>query len=61
MSIPKKIYVHIMETIGANLPRIRCIAWNPLGTLVATGSSDKALRVCKLYPKLRFPWNRHSL
>jgi THO complex subunit 3 len=24
---------------------LRCIAWNPLGTLVATGSADKTLRV----------------
>lgn len=26
---------------------LRCIAWNPLGTLVATGSSSKTLRVCE--------------
>lgn len=25
--------------------RIRCIDWNPLGTLVATGAADKTLRV----------------
>ncbi|KAM3518035.1 hypothetical protein NHJ13051_008490, partial [Beauveria bassiana] len=29
---------------GAN-NNLRCIAWNPLGTLVATGSSSKTLRV----------------
>lgn len=34
-------------TCNANYPyRLRSIAWNPLGTLVATGSSDKTLRVC---------------
>lgn len=29
---------------GAN-NNLRCIAWNPLGTLIATGSSNKTLRV----------------
>jgi hypothetical protein len=27
--------------------RLRTIAWNPLGNLVATGSVDKTLRVCE--------------
>ncbi|KJZ79125.1 hypothetical protein HIM_01276 [Hirsutella minnesotensis 3608] len=30
---------------------IRSIAWNPLGTLVATGSVDKTLRVCTSFPQ----------
>ncbi|KAM0563887.1 hypothetical protein ACHAPJ_000094 [Fusarium lateritium] len=30
---------------GSNPHSLRCIAWNPLGTLVATGSSEKTLRV----------------
>ncbi|PHH68829.1 hypothetical protein CDD80_7209 [Ophiocordyceps camponoti-rufipedis] len=30
---------------GAGSHSIRCMAWNPLGTLVATGSIDKTLRV----------------
>ncbi|KND90459.1 THO complex subunit 3 [Tolypocladium ophioglossoides CBS 100239] len=30
---------------GAGTHSIRSIAWNPLGTLVATGSADKTLRV----------------
>jgi THO complex subunit 3 len=30
---------------------LRSIAWNPLGTLIATGSADKTLRVCmELFP-----------
>lgn len=29
--------------------RLRAIAWNPLGTLVATGSADKTLRVCTFH------------
>lgn len=28
---------------------LRSIAWNPLGTLVATGAADKTLRVCEYY------------
>lgn len=32
---------------GSSSTTIRTIAWNPLGNLVATGSSDKTLRVCK--------------
>ncbi|KEY67491.1 hypothetical protein S7711_02411 [Stachybotrys chartarum IBT 7711] len=30
---------------GANSHSLRSIAWNPLGTLIATGSADKTLRV----------------
>ncbi|ELQ37795.1 WD repeat-containing protein [Pyricularia oryzae Y34] len=30
---------------GSNIGTIRTIAWNPTGSLVATGSSDKTLRV----------------
>lgn len=33
---------------------IRSIAWNPVGSLVATGSSDKTLRVCESFR--RFAW-----
>lgn len=29
--------------------RLRAIAWNPPGSLIATGSSDRTLRVCE-YP-----------
>ncbi|RSM16436.1 hypothetical protein CEP52_000401 [Fusarium oligoseptatum] len=29
---------------GASANSLRCIAWNPLGTLVATGSSERVLR-----------------
>lgn len=32
---------------GTDLGRLRAIAWNPLGNLVATGSMDKTLRVCE--------------
>jgi THO complex subunit 3 len=35
---------------GSSSSVIRSIAWNPLGNLVATGSSDKTLRVCKCSP-----------
>lgn len=35
--------------------RIRAIAWNPLGTLIATGSADRTLRVWNPErPSLRF-------
>jgi len=36
------------EANTKHVPRIRAISWNPLGSLVATGSSDKTLRVCML-------------
>lgn len=36
---------------------LRSIAWNPLGTLVATGASDKTLRVCE---SLNARWTRLS-
>lgn len=29
------------------LPSIRSIAWNPQGSLIATGAADKTLRVCE--------------
>ncbi|CAG9939309.1 unnamed protein product [Clonostachys rosea f. rosea IK726] len=36
------------RTGGSN--NLRSIAWNPVGTLVATGSTDKTLRVCEFSP-----------
>ncbi len=39
---------------------LRSIAWNPLGTLVATGSSDKTLRVCE-FPCCASPTGRSKL
>ena len=34
---------------------LRSIAWNPLGTLVATGTVDRILRVCECPPPLPSP------
>lgn len=36
---------HDPSSRGAGSHAIRCLAWNPLGTLIATGSVDRTLRV----------------
>jgi WD40 repeat protein len=40
---------HVFAYSSLFLLSLRSIAWNPLGSLVATGSSDKTLRVCELF------------
>jgi len=51
--IPLKSQFYVDSTSsgrGSSSSVIRSIAWNPLGNLVATGSSDKTLRVCECRP-----------
>ncbi|PHH59762.1 hypothetical protein CDD81_2600 [Ophiocordyceps australis] len=46
LNIKSQAYADPGSTRGVNSTQsIRCMAWNPLGTLVATGSIDKTLRV----------------
>ncbi len=35
---------------------IRSISWNPLGNLIATGSNDRTIRVCKSRPHNPVPY-----
>ncbi|CAJ0546358.1 Ff.00g098310.m01.CDS01 [Fusarium sp. VM40] len=44
-SLRSQPYNDANNSRGSNPHSLRCIAWNPLGTLVATGSSEKTLRV----------------
>ena len=46
---PLQSQFYVSNTTGRGAPTsiVRTIAWNPLGNLVATGSSDKTLRVCE--------------
>ncbi|PHH91558.1 hypothetical protein CDD83_11209 [Cordyceps sp. RAO-2017] len=44
-NLKPQIYSDPNSSRGAGTHSIRSIAWNPLGTLIATGSIDKTLRV----------------
>jgi hypothetical protein len=37
--------IEITEWFLTRFIRLRTIAWNPLGTLIATGAADRTLRV----------------
>lgn len=45
-----QLYSDIPPSARGVQASIRSIAWNPLGNLVATGSSNKTLRVCECPP-----------
>jgi len=40
---PRKIFIFILA--NTDIYSLRTIAWNPLGTLIATGAADRTLRV----------------